>query len=298
MGHDQLFKKLLQEHLQAFLELFLPDVARRLDFETVRFLDKELFTDFPEGNLREADVVAELKTHEGHPELLLIHVEVQSRPEKDFAGRMFDYYALLRLRYRAPVLPIVVYLRGGKGLTEDQYRVVLFGREQLRFRYMSVGLAQLAAEEYLERSPLAAALAALMSRARVLDQVALRAAMLWQIAKSTLGEAQKFLLFNVVETYFELDEDETKRFRQFLTTKGYREVEEMEVTWADKMMEKGREEGLKAGKRETLLRLLTAKFGPVSEEIKSRIQAIESVAELDTYLERVLTAESIGEMEL
>ncbi len=115
---------------------------------------------------------------------------------------------------------------------------------------------------------------------------------------------------NVVETYFELDEEETERFRQFLSEKGYREVEEMEVTWADKMMEKGREQGreegreqgLKAGviegKRETLLHLLTAKFGSVSEETRSRVQALDSVAELDAYLERLLTAKSIGDMGL
>jgi flagellar biosynthesis/type III secretory pathway protein FliH len=103
-----------------------------------------------------------------------------------------------------------------------------------------------------------------------------------------------------------------------LSTKGYREVEEMEVTWADKMMEKGRvegraegreqgreegrEQGLKAGviegKRETLLRLLTAKFGSILEETRSRVQALESVVELDAYLDRVITAESIGEMGL
>ncbi len=118
--------------------------------------------------------------------------------------------------------------------------------------------------------------------------------MLRQIAGSALDEAQKFSLVNVVETYFELDEEETERFRHFLSIKGYREVEEMEVTWADKMMEKGAIEG----KRETLLRQLTAKFGSVSEETKSRVQALESVAELDTYLERVLTAESIDGMGL
>ncbi len=134
------------------------------------------------------------------------------------------------------------------------------------------------------------------------------------IAESPLDDAQKFLLVNVVETYFELDIEETERFRQFLSTKGYWEVEKMEVTWADKMMEKGRvegreqgreegrEQGLKAGviegRRETLLHLLTAKFGSVSEETSARVQALDSVSELDTYLERVLTAESIDDMGL
>jgi len=116
------------------------------------------------------------------------------------------------------------------------------------------------------------------------------------------------LLFNFAQTYFELSEAEMERFRRLLSEKGYWEVEEMEVTWADKMMEKGREEGreegrrqgLEAGvlegKRETLLRLLTAKFGPVPEKARRRVQALASVAELDAYLERVLTAESLDAM--
>ena len=51
MGHDQLFKELFHKFLQDFLELFYPDEAARLDFGTLRFLDKELFTDFPERQL-------------------------------------------------------------------------------------------------------------------------------------------------------------------------------------------------------------------------------------------------------
>ncbi len=95
-----------------------------------------------------------------------------------------------------------------------------------------------------------------------------------------------------------MDEKETERFRRFLSIRGYREVEEMEVTWADKMMEKGRVEGREQGREEgrekgleeghvqglkdgvlegkceTLLRLLTAKFGSVSEETRSRVQTL------------------------
>jgi hypothetical protein len=72
MGHDQLFKALLESFLREFMELFFPDVAERLDFQSQRLVDKELFTDFPEGRLREADVVAELQMREGNPEILLV----------------------------------------------------------------------------------------------------------------------------------------------------------------------------------------------------------------------------------
>ena len=95
MGHDQRFKEFLQTFLRDFLQLFFPDVERRLDFGNIEFLDKEVFTDFSDGSSRRADVVAKLTTHDGKPELVLIHVEVQSGHEKEFPARMFEYYPLL-----------------------------------------------------------------------------------------------------------------------------------------------------------------------------------------------------------
>ena len=102
MGHhDQLFKTLLETFLREFLELFFPEVAARLDFASQRPLDKEFFTDLPEGRRREADVVAEVRTFAGEPELVVVHLEVQARGEGDVGRRMYEYYSLLRLRYDA-----------------------------------------------------------------------------------------------------------------------------------------------------------------------------------------------------
>ena len=74
----------------------------------------------------------------------------------------------------------------------------------------------------------------------------------------------------------------------------------MELTWEDKVMEKGREkglhEGLIQGKRETLKHQLTKKFGPLPQNTVSRLESLESLEELDTFLDRVLTAESLADM--
>jgi predicted transposase/invertase (TIGR01784 family) len=174
MGHDQLFKAVLETLLQGFLELFFPEVAARFDFETLQFADKEVFANVPEGVVREADVVARLATRNGEPEIVLVHVEVQASPESDFARRMFEYYALLRMHHHVPVFPVVLYLRGGPDTTIEEYREELFGHEQLRFRYRSVALARLSAEEYVGASPLGAALAALMRRSSARDRLKLR----------------------------------------------------------------------------------------------------------------------------
>ena len=164
MSHDQRFKEFLREFFQDFLKLFYPDVEARLQFKNIEFPETELFIDFPDGERREADVVAKLETLDGSPELVLIHVEVQSRPERDFEARMFEYYALLWSRYKIPIFPIVLYLHGGDaGTSQEEYHVKLFGRDVVRFRYESVRLERMNAEEYLRQGgPVGAALAALM----------------------------------------------------------------------------------------------------------------------------------------
>jgi predicted transposase YdaD len=74
------------------------------------------------------------------------------------------------------------------------------------------------------------------------------------------------------------------------------------MTYFDELEErarqKGLEEGRDAGKRETLLRLLTAKFGPLSEAVVLRVNALESGNELDLCLERLLTARSLEDLGL
>ncbi len=219
MGHDQLFKAVLEKFLKDFLELFFPDVAERLDYETVQFLDKELPMDFPRGTTREVDVVARLETHQGEPEIVLVHVEVQSKPEKDFARRMFEYSGLLWLRDQAPIFPVVLYLQGGKGLTEEEFQLSLFGRELFRFRYVSVGLAHLRAEEYVETGPLGAGLAALMNRKKAGDPVVLRTDIERRVAASGLDEASKYLLLDVIATYLELSDDERERYETLISRK-------------------------------------------------------------------------------
>jgi hypothetical protein len=309
VGHDQRFKEFLQAFLQEFLKLFYPSVEERLDFREVEFLDKEVFTDVSEGSRREADVIAKLRTHQGSPELVLVHVEVQTRRKRDVPARMFEYYALLWSRYKVPIFPIAVYLRGGReSLATEEYRVELFGYEVLKFRFETVRLARLDAEEYRKRNdPVGAALGALMDRSRARSPEELRAALLLRVARSRLDDARQFLLVNFIETYFQLTAEQTEAYRRLISRKEYRDVQDVELTWADRLLrqgeekgrEQGREQGLQVGllrgKREALLRVLAAKFGPLPHSVTTRVEAMESMDELDRCLERTAAASSLEE---
>ena len=304
MGHDQVFKGILRRFLRNFLELFFPEFAARLGFESLEFPDEELFKGFPDGVPRTPDVVARVRTWEGRPEIVIVHIKAQSTTETDFGRRMFEYYALLWLSFDAPVFPIVLYVKEGgrEGIETATYRHEIFGREVLRFQYSSVALAQIAGQEYVEKGPLAAALAALMGWDRDSDSVALRLGLLGRVVASGLDEASLFLLVNLIETYLPVPEGERERYRRLLSRKEYRKVQEVELTWADKLRQEGREEGIQEGlvqgKRQTLKRQLAAKFGGLPNRVEASIDALASAEELDDYLDRLLTAGSVEELGL
>lgn len=123
-----------------------------------------------------------------------------------------------------------------------------------------------------------------------------------RVALSGLNGARKVLLLNLIETYFVLTAAERRKLERRLSEKRYREVKKMQLTWLEKIERQGRKEGEKAGllkgKRDTLLRLLTTKFGPLPKETVSRLREIESLRQLDGYLDRVLDARSLSEMGL
>ena len=83
----------------------------------------------------------------------------------------------------------------------------------------------------------------------------------------------------------------------------------MEMTWADRMAaqymqqytQQGLEKGLAKGVerfRNALLRQLGKRFGEVSPTLRERVQAIESLDELEGLADRILEVKSIEELGL
>jgi hypothetical protein len=262
-----------------------------LDFARVMFLDKEVFTDVPEGSRRELDLVAQVYTQDGAPELILLHIEVQAQREREFPYRMFEYYALLRLRYKMPVFPVVVYLVAGTGgLSEMVYEERLFGQAILTFRFQSVGLPDLSSDDYrVVDNPLAPALSALMQPGS-LGRTLQKALSLRQTLSTPVDEARKSLLINIIETYMRLSETEEEEFRRLIRREELQEVTHMLTIYEER--------GIIKGKRDALLKQLRFKFGDVPEAVAAKVQAIDMEAELDVLLERVLQANTLADMGL
>jgi hypothetical protein len=313
INHDQLFKDLFRSLFPDLLSLADADskarLARALGPGGIKFLDKEVFQDFPEGRRHEVDLLVEVPKRRGRP-AFLIHVEIERSYRTDFGRRLKRYSYQLHLRHTVPIVSIVVFLRGGRpGAHWVDRPERILGQEIQRFRYLSFGLSRLPAEDLLDRpEPLAWALAALARPGRI-GRARLKIELLRRIATAVIGENERFLLTNCVETYLQLTGREAKEYFELRRAQENPEVEAMEMTWADRIGEKylqkgveqGREEGLERGAerlRHTLLRQLGQRFGEISPKVRKRIEAISSLDELGGLADRILEVESIEELGL
>ena len=68
----------------------------------------------------------------------------------------------------------------------------------------------------------------------------------------------------------------------------------MRLSWADQLRKEGQERGV----RQTLLRQLGVRFGPLSDDIKRKVEEIHSVERLNQIADQVLVARSLEEMGL
>ncbi len=305
-SHDQLAKELFQTFFAGLVRLTAPDVAAQLRLDEAEFLDKQTFTDWPEGARREVDLLASVPVA-GEAGRVLIHVEVEAQARSRMRKRVWQYSMQIRLRFDLPVLSILINLRGGRaGVRRERLRERFGDEEAVRFQYRAFSLSGCQAAEYLALpEPLAWALAALM-RPGTWSRAEQKIECLRRVAAADLPGRSRLLLGNWIETYIQLDDRDAAEYDRLRSLEVNEEVKSMEMTWAERMelqgVEKGMEQGLVAGKlqalRQVVVRLLGRRFGPVPETVQRKVEAIDSMESLGSLAERVLEVESIEEMGL
>ena len=127
-------------------------------------------------------------------------------------------------------------------------------------------------------------------------------ACLQRIAAAKLSGLHSFLLFNCVETYLQCEGRDAEELAALQARDNAKEVRAMRLSWADQLRKEGQEQGvekgLEQGVRQTLLRQLGARFGPLSDDITRRVEAIRSMERLNQIADQVLVARSLEEIGL
>ena len=114
-----------------------------------------------------------------------------------------------------------------------------------------------------------------------------------RIAGSGENDFRRFLLAECLEAYAELDEAQKERLQALLHTETYHEVEPLMKT----TYERGIEDGIEQGERRSALRLMEAKFGPLTAKVKQQVEDLSSNALAQLQLD-LLNAQSLEELRL
>jgi hypothetical protein len=279
INHDRLFKELLTTFFVEFIELFFPDIIEYLEADSLEFIDKEIFTDITAGARREADLLVKCR-FQGRETFFLIHLEHQSKREKDFARRMFFYFARLTEKFALPVFPIALFSYD-KPQTEEksQYMVDFPHRKVVEFNFAVIQLNRLDWRDFLLRdNPAASALMAKMG-IETEDRVTAKKECLRMIARLKLNPARAQLLSGFVDSYIRLLEAERKKLEtemQKLPSKEKEEVMEIMTSWKEEGIEIGLQIGEQKGSTKILLRQLNKRLGKLDGTIESMISKLSS----------------------
>ncbi|MEO1086932.1 MAG: hypothetical protein AAFY88_22075, partial [Acidobacteriota bacterium] len=317
-----------QAFFPDFLRAVAPEVADQLIPEQRTFLEQEAFADLPDGHKALLDLLARVPAREGPERVVLVHVEVEKAFRRAMDRRMWRYFAHLSLKYDTPILPIVLFLRGGDGgVTRRHVRHRFAGAQVNHFSYWSFGLSRARVDDLLHHGPLGVALASCVRRDLPPDELKLRC--LEALLESSVNDAESQLLLDAVNTYIALNKDQEIKYANRVKTSPKRtEIRAMELTWAGKLEKKyrdigrreglqqgvelgkkqgvelGKKQGVELGKRQgvelarsVFLKILAQRFGEFPVAIVDRVDAIRTPERLETLTDAALTASTLAEVE-
>jgi predicted transposase/invertase (TIGR01784 family) len=277
IDHDQNFKELISTFFMEFLELFLPDVAKNIDRDSIQFLPQEYFADLVEGDEKIIDLLVEVKLF-GQDTTFLFHVEAQSYSEAKINRRMFYYLARLHQNYVKDIYPIVIFSYDQPYRAEqDTFKIEFPTLKVLEFRFHAIQLNRLNWRDYIDRpNPVAAALMAKMKIAED-DRPKVKAECLRLLVTLKLDPAKTRLISKFVDTYLRLNAQEEQTFQAELDKIGVAQKEAiMQVTtsWEAKGIETGIGKGIEQGQRSLVSLLLEQKVGQLSDALTDRLASL------------------------
>jgi hypothetical protein len=317
--YDSPWKEALDLYFWAFIGLFFPAMHAEIDWSRPYVaLDKELqqITPDAEEGRRTVDKLVKVWRVSGEEGWILIHLEVQSQEQSQFALRMFVYNCRLVERYNIPVVSVAVLADENPDWRPDSYHRELW-RCATDFRFPIVKLLDYVAQsDKLEQSdnPFAkfvlAHLKALETRRDDQTRFAWKLRLVRGLFERGLSADEVRKLFRLIDWLMELPAPMAEQFRDEL----YRIQEEKHMPYVTSIerlakeegrkqgwqegreegrevgREEGREEGRKRGREEGLKRgirtMLGSRFGEEGLRLMDEIDAIHDGDLLDTILEQ------------
>ena len=303
---DAPWKVALERFLEPFLRLCFPGVHALIDWSQAPvFLDTELQQIAPEHQEgpRSVDKLVRVLLKSGQEEWLLIHVEVQAQPEREFARRMFVYFYRIWDRFGQRIVSLAVLADDDPGWRPQCFHTELAGCvEHFEFPTFKV-LDCRDGEEFFERTGnvfgllVAAHRAALTTRREAAARFGERFRLVKYLYRHGQKREEVVWLFRLISWLTRLPEEWELRFREELNRFEQVESPMTELLSPIELMaqEKGRQEGLEEGRqarRADILEILEVRFGKISDEVRAKVDQLRDDEALSRGHRTAITASS------
>lgn len=137
VDQDGLWKKVIGDLFEDFLLYFAPDLHAHVDFsKKAEFFQQELFQQIikDKKGRKIADQLVKVHLKDGEEKWVLVHVEVQSDNEPDFAKRMFQYFYRIFDKYDKEIVALAIMTSPHKSGYPTEFLYTYFGTK-LNYAY-------------------------------------------------------------------------------------------------------------------------------------------------------------------
>lgn len=306
--HDSPWKIALENYFKDFLELLFPHIPPNIDWNRgYSSLDKELQQITPDASSgrRYADKLVKVHTFDEQETWVLIHIEVQGESEDAFDQRMYTYQYRLRDRYGVDIVSLAVladtspsfrpnrfaYARWGCGVDyifpmsklidwEDNWIEL----EQSNNVFALVVMAQIKAKRLknsAKRKDAKIGIIRLMyergyTKAKIQELFTI---IDWMIQIPSVLNAEFLCAIYAIE--------EEKKM-PYINTAERVGIEKGRLAG----LQEGRQEGRQEGEAIALRKQIRMKFGHIPDWAEKKIASAD-ISELDQWIEKILTAETL-----
>ena len=304
--YDGAWKEALRLHLAEFIEKYFPFEYAAIDWRyDPEWFDKELSVVLAQAGERnrQVDVVARVRLKNGQPQWILLHVEIQSSFEADFAARIAHYNAGLSWSFRQRVLTLAVLadLRRNWRPDEDVFRIGTF---EARIKFPVCKLLDRRESDWQDDHSLPVLLArAQIEALRMAGDPEGRYRAKWQLVRGlyNLGYNAEEVrqLFALIDWMMHLRADLEERFRVELSS--LEEERRMPyVTSIERLAQAegqalGEARGEARGRTSVVLTQLLEVCGRLSEDDQLRVRGLTS-DQLDELAKALLQFESLVDL--
>ncbi len=294
---DSPWKDVIERYFEDFIQFFLPQAHGEIEWTRgFEFLDKELQQVVRDAELgrRLADKLVKVWRTGGEEAWVLIHLEIQSQEETNFAERMFVYHYRIYDRYKRSVASLAVLGDERSSFRPNQFESELWGCEVF-FRFPVVKLIdyqqQWSALE-VSSNPFAtvvmAHLKAQATRQQRQERFEWKLAITRGLYEKGYGRSDVINLFGFIDWVMSLPASLEQEFRQ--------EIQQFEAERRMPYITSVERSGIRQGLLEGIELGLELKFGSEGLAILPEISGLLDVEQLRAILSGLKTVNTLSEL--